>query len=110
MGQNGNLQNFNIVFKVHLGVRPRSTGWSEEAVLAGGRSNQSPPNVSNENIIFFLLIIPPISSMFSQGRMNTNIKYNITSKRWELRHLHSPNYALLTDKRATSEDVYPIGR
>ena len=30
--------------------------------------------------------------------------------RWELRHLHSPNYALLTDARATSEDVYPIGR
>ena len=59
MGQNGNLHNFNIVFKVHLGVRPRSTGWSEEAVLAGGRSNQSPPNVSNETKIFFFLIIPP---------------------------------------------------
>ena len=105
MGQNGNLHNFNIVFKVHLGVRPRSTGWSEEAVLAGGRSNQSPPNGSNGTKIYF-----PQTSMFSQGRMNTNIKYNITSKRWELRHLHSPNYALLTDKRATSEDVYPIGR
>ena len=107
MGKNGN---FNSVFKVHLGVRPRSAGRSEEAVLAGGRSNQSPPNVSNETKIYFLLIIPPISSLFPQGRMNTNIKYNITSKRWELRHLHSPNYALLTDKRATSEDVYPIGR
>jgi len=47
---------------------------------------------------------------FLQGRMNTNIKYNITSKRWELRHLHSPNYALLTDKRATGPDTYPIGR
>ena len=59
MGQNRNLHNFNIVFKVHLGVRPRSTGWGEEAVLAGGRSNQSPSNVSNETKIYFLLIITP---------------------------------------------------
>ena len=59
---------------------------------------------------YFSFWLFPQTSMFSQGRMNTNIKYNITSKRWELRHLHSPNYALLTDKRATSEDVYPIGR
>ena len=47
---------------------------------------------------------------FLKGRMNTNIKYNITSKRWEMRHLHSPNYALLTDLRATGGDTYPIGR
>ena len=42
--------------------------------------------------------------------MNTNIKYNITSKMWEMRHLHSPNYALLTDPRAKGGSVYPIGR
>ena len=42
--------------------------------------------------------------------MNTNIKFNITSKMWEMRHLHSPNYALLTDPRAKGGSVYPIGR
>ena len=42
--------------------------------------------------------------------MNTNIKFNITSKMWEMRHLHSPNYALLTDPRAKGGSVYPVGR
>ena len=51
-----------------------------------------------------------VARPFLKGRMNTNIKYNITSKRWEMRHLHSPNYALLTDLRATGGDTYPIGR
>ena len=30
--------------------------------------------------------------------------------RWELRHLHSPNYALLTDPRAAGAHTYPVGR
>ena len=51
-----------------------------------------------------------VARPFLKGRMNTNIKYNITSKMWEMRHLHSPNYALLTDPRAKGGSVYPIGR
>ena len=51
-----------------------------------------------------------VARPFLKGRMNTNIKYNITSKMWEMRHLHSPNYALLTDPRAKGGRVYPIGR
>jgi hypothetical protein len=50
-----------------------------------------------------------VARPFLKGRMNTNIKWNITSGRWELRHLHSPNFALLTDMRA-SATRYPIGR
>ena len=51
-----------------------------------------------------------VARPFLKGRMNTNIKFNITSKMWEMRHLHSPNYALLTDPRAKGGSVYPIGR
>ena len=51
-----------------------------------------------------------VARPFLKGRMNTNIKFNITSKMWEMRHLHSPNYALLTDPRAKGGSVYPVGR
>ena len=51
-----------------------------------------------------------VARPFLKGRMNTNIKFNITSRMWEMRHLHSPNYALLTDPRAKGGSVYPVGR